>query len=494
MNFNQIPINLLTPGAFVEFDNSKAVRGLVNAASRILMVVPMLGAGSATANVPFQLASKADAMTKLGRGSIGADMVDALFAVTDTIEAWILPIADSGAGAQATGTITVTGPATESGTLSLYVAGVRVQVGVTNGDTAAVVASNMAQAINGNIDLPVTASAAGVVVTVTSRHKGVIGNDINLRLNFFPLDEKTPNGLSLAIVQVGAATAGAGSPDLAVGLAAIGETQYNTMICAFTDGTNMALLESELEQRWGPLYQNDGHGHVAVRGTVGSLNSWASTRNSPHINAWAVENDGSPTPVWRVAALAGTTCAYYLGIDPSRPLQTLRLPTMRAASAEKRFTRAERNNVLSYGLATMIVDAGGNVLIERGVTTYTQNASGMPDPSYRDIETMATLSALRFTFRARFLQRFPRCKLAKDGTQTADQNVVTPSILKDEAIALYLDWIDTGWTEGGEGFEQFKRDLRVEINANDPNRADFLLPPDLINQLRVMAAQIQFRL
>jgi phage tail sheath gpL-like len=34
----------------------------------------------------------------------------------------------------------------------------------------------------------------------------------------------------------------------------------------------------------------------------------------------------------------------------------------------------------------------------------------------------------------------------------------------------------------------------VERNAADPNRLDFLLPPDLINGFIVGAANIQFRL
>lgn len=489
MNFNQIPVNLLTPGAYVEFDNSKAVKGLVTAATRILLIAPKLSTGTAPADVPFQLSSKAAARTQLGIGSAGADMVNALFAVTDTIETWVLPIADAGAGTAATGTITVSGASIGAGTLNLYIAGTRVQVAVANAAASTVVASAINAAINEVADLPVTAEVAGSVVTLTSRHKGALGNDIDVRINYLPLEEKTPTGITIAIA---AMSGGAGDPSIATGLAAIGETQYTTVISPFSDSTNLGLLEAELSLRWGPLYQNDGHGHVAVRGSVGSLNSWASTRNSPHITAWAVEAAGSPSPVWRVAAVAGTTAAYYLGIDPSRPLQTLTLPTLLPASAEKRFTRAERNNVLSYGLATTIVNAGGGVQIERAVTTYTQNASGLPDPSYRDIETMATLSTLRFTWRARYLQKFPRCKLAKDGTQTADQNVVTPSVLKDEGIALYLDWVDAGLVEGGPALDQFKRELRVEINANDPNRADFLLPPDLINQLRVMAAQIQF--
>ena len=34
----------------------------------------------------------------------------------------------------------------------------------------------------------------------------------------------------------------------------------------------------------------------------------------------------------------------------------------------------------------------------------------------------------------------------------------------------------------------------VERNEGDPNRLDFLLPPDLVNQLRVIAASISFTL
>ena len=42
--------------------------------------------------------------------------------------------------------------------------------------------------------------------------------------------------------------------------------------------------------------------------------------------------------------------------------------------------------------------------------------------------------------------------------------------------------------------ELFKENLIVERNATDPNRLDVLFPPDLINQLRVFATLVQFRL
>lgn len=489
ISFNQIPVNLLTPGQYVEFDNSKAIGGLVNMPQRILMIAPMLAAGLAAANVPVQISNSADGINKLGRGSFGAAMVAALFAVTNDIETWLLPVADSGAGVQATGSIVVTGSPSAAGTLALYVAGNQVQVAVSAIDTPTTIAAAIAAAINANADLPVTATSAVGTVTVTSRHKGSLGNDIDLRLNYYPLSESTPAGIAVAIT---AMTGGSGDPSIATALSNIGATQYNTIIMAFNDATNLGLIETELDTRWGPMYQNDGHCHMGLRGTVGTINTFLSTRNNPHTTFWTLETGGEPMPLWVKAAMGGAIAAYYLAIDPARPLQTLAMPGLLPASAEKRFTRAERNNILSYGGATTIVDAGGNVIVERAVTAYTQNSYGIVDPSYRDVETMYTLSLLRYQVRARISQKFPRYKLANDGTQFAPgQAVVTPKIIRAELIALFLDWEDAGLVED---VDQFKADLLVGRNGTDVNRVDVLLPPNIVNQFRVFAAQIQFRL
>ena len=490
ISFNQIPVNLLTPGQYVEFDNSKAIKGLVNMPQRILLVAPMLSTGTGTANVPFQMDSLSNAITALGRGSIGAAMVSSLLSVTDTLETWVVPVADSGAGAQATGTVVVAGTPTEAGTINLYVAGTRVQVAASTTDTASSIATALAAAINANGDLPVTASSSSATVTVTSRHKGTLGNDIDLRVNYYPLSEKTPAGLSFTISAT--LTGGTGDPSIATALSNIGAAQYNTIIMAFNDDSNLTLMETELDARWGPLRQNDGHCHYGIRGTVGSINTKLSTRNNPHMLAWTAEVGGEPQPVWSKAALGGTLAAYYLAIDPARPLQTLAMPGRLPASTEKQFTQAERNNILSYGGATTVVDAGGNVLIDRAVTNYVTNSGGFVDPSYRDTETMYTLSYLRYSVRARIAQKFPRYKLADDGTQFAPgQAVVTPKIIRAELIALFMDWEDAGLVED---VDQFKADLLVQRNSTDVNRVDVLLPPNIVNQFRVFAAQIQFRL
>jgi phage tail sheath gpL-like len=68
---------------------------------------------------------------------------------------------------------------------------------------------------------------------------------------------------------------------------------------------------------------------------------------------------------------------------------------------------------------------------------------------------------------------------------------VTPKVIRAELIALFIQWMEAGLVEG---LAQFKKDLLVERNTSDPNRVDAIIPPDVINQFRVFAASLQFRL
>src|SRR4029077_12422361 len=114
------------------------------------------------------------------------------------------------------------------------------------------------------------------------------------------------------------------------------------------------------------------------------------------------------------------------------------------------------------------------------------------DPSWLDVQTPATLQYLVRTLRGAILTKFPRHKLANDGTHFgAGQAIVTPKILRAELVAQYATLESLGMVENIDAFKQF---LIVERDVVDPNRVNVLLPPDLVNQLRVFAALVQFRL
>ena len=74
----------------------------------------------------------------------------------------------------------------------------------------------------------------------------------------------------------------------------------------------------------------------------------------------------------------------------------------------------------------------------RETTTYQKNLYGQGDDAYELVPTLATLAALFRSQRHAITSKFPRHKLADDGTRFgAGQAIVTPKIIKAELVAQY---------------------------------------------------------
>lgn len=486
ISFNEVPSNSRVPFVAVEINNSNAQQGPALLAYRVLLIGQKTSGGAATADT-LQRVTTADAVaTAAGRGSLLHRMALAYFANNSSTETWIGVLADDGSGVAATGTLTFTGPATADGTLALYVAGVRVPVGVTSGMTATQVATAVVAAVTANTNLPVTAAASTGVVTVTAKNKGTAGNDIDLRLNYQD-SESTPAGLAVAVVDM---ASGATNPNLANLIAALGDQWFQVVAHPYTDSASLTAIEAEMASRYSASKMIDGMAVTSAVGTQAQLSTLGSGRNSPHSQIVAQPGDNPPAhPAEYAAAVAGVV-AYYAQIDPARPFQTLAVKGLLPPAEADLFTRDERNLLLFDGISTTVLGAGGVVQLERMVTTYQTNASGQDDTSYLSAETMFTLLYLRYSFRAQWTSRYPRHKLANDGTRVgAGQAVVTPSIGKAEALSWFQNMEELGLVED---FPAFKAGLVVERNGSNPNRLDFLLPPNLINQLVGVGASLQF--
>jgi len=482
--FNSIPSNMRVPLAYIEFSNERAVSGTAEMPYKILVLGQKLAAGAAAAEVPVRVTSADHAEALFGRGSMLAAMFKALKANNRYTDTWSIPVVDAAAGVAATGTVTLGGLPTAAGTLNCYIAGSRVRVAVASAATPASIATALAAAINADTSLPVTAAAADAVVTLTARHKGEIGNGIDVRVNYYQ-GEVLPAGLTAAVV---AMAAGAGNPDLANAIAAMGDEWYQAIIMPYTDAANLAILEAELDDRWNGVRQIEGFAWAAYRGNHAATGTFGGGRNSKHVSYMGTNISPMPPYLW--AAAYGAQAAAALINDPARPLQTLVLAGILPPAESVRWKLEERNLHLYDGVATHYVDAGGLVRIEREVTSYQKNAFGVEDPSYLDATTPATLGYLRYSLRARVTQKYPRHKLADDGTNFGPgQAIVTPSTLRAEFIALAKEWEQAGLVEN---IDQYKADMIVERDPNNPNRVNFLAPPDLVNQLRVFAAQMQF--
>ena len=211
VSFNTIPSTMRAPLFYAEMDNSKA--GTYQATYRALLIGQITNVLFPDVNKPTLISSLAQAKSKFGNGSQIAQMFDGYFENNTSVEVYALPISDPDSGAAARGTFTVSGTATAAGTLTLYIYDESVQVGIAEGDEAADVAESIAAAINADVDLPVTAEASEAAVTVTAKHKGIIGNDIILGLNRGgeANGEETPAGLTVTISDM---TGGSGNPDV----------------------------------------------------------------------------------------------------------------------------------------------------------------------------------------------------------------------------------------------------------------------------------------
>jgi phage tail sheath gpL-like len=421
-----------------------------------------------------------------GRGSMLHRMAIAWFAVNQSTDLWLGVLADDAAGVLATGTIAFTAAATGSGTMAFYFGAVRVPVGVTALDATTALATNTAAAINANPDLPVTATVTGSTVTFAFRHKGLVGNNYDARINYNP-GEVLPSGVALTITQLAGGTS---NPSLTNLFAIMSPLWFQIWAHPYIDAVSLAAIETELARRAGPMQAIDGLAITSAPGTLTQLATLGESRNS-QFSVIVGQSGANPlTPPMEFAAEVAGLVAFYGAQDPARPFQTLAMRNALPVAQSDVLDTLERNSLLFDGIATTKAVAVGVVQLDRIITTYQTNPSGQPDPSYLDANRPLTLLYLRYSFRV-FMSKYARHKLADDGTPIAvGQPIMTPSLGRAEALTWFNDNLELGLVQNPDAF---KANLVVTRSPQDRNRLDFLLPPKLMDQLIVVGAQIQFR-
>jgi len=478
---------------WVEVDPSKA--GLPVFRLPALLVGIKLTAGTAAVDVPIPVQSAALAEQYFGKGSHLTAVCKAFFKTNASQETWALPVAEP-TGTQATGTITVTTPATQAGVLDLYIAGQHVAVVVNPGEPVNTIATNIAAALTATPDLPVTALAAAAVVTLTCRWKGTSGNDISMTDTYYKGagGQERPTGLGITYNNP-TLTTGTGVPVFTNAISNLGEKEAEFVCLPFTDSASLLAWETEFgftdSGRWGWMRQKFGSIWTAYRGTYAACLTFGQGRNSPQVSAMAVE-PLVPSPTYEVAAAYTGKAARGYTNDPARPLQTLHLEGILPAPLEDRFIMSELNSLSLNGMATQRTESDNVPMIARETTMFQKNQYGYPDDAYTDATTLATLARLLRNQRQAVTSKWPRHKLANDGTRFgAGQAIVTPKSIKAELVAQYRIDEFNGLVE--DAFN-FKSNLIVERDSNDPTRVNVLYPPDLINGLRLFAVLAQFRL
>jgi len=142
------------------------------------MMTGLTGEAIAEVGQWYKLYSVNDARSLFGAGSVGALMAIQHFATCPELPLFMAPLpAPTGTGAQAAVfKMTVSGPATGSGILSIAVLDMQFAIGVIVGSTAASVTSALVAAFNANTDFPFVATIDNGDIVLTSKTTGPAGN------------------------------------------------------------------------------------------------------------------------------------------------------------------------------------------------------------------------------------------------------------------------------------------------------------------------------
>jgi len=495
ISFNNIPTTIRTPGIYTEIDNSRALQGLTANPHKVLILGQMTS-GSVAAATLQRITTATVADGYFGQDSVLGRMCRAFKNANPNTDLYAMALNSAG-GVQASGGIKFSialshnsGVVSTTGeTVNLMVAGIACPFTLTNAWSVTDVNSAAAAAINANAYMPVSASTTSAsALVLTAIQDGTLGNGIDIRFNYFDgQSDPTCFGDSAAIT---AMSDGSADPDYDAAWSIIENETFQYIVAPWNDNTNMTALDTELETRFGPLTDKQGIAITAKAGTAAALATWGDGKNSAFVTAMGTYK--SPTPAEEWAAVYAALLSYNLNVDPARPLHTLVLKGLLPPKNEDLFTRTERDLLLWDGISTFVVNSSGYPAIERAITMYQENATGAADASYLNVNTMATLAEIRYQYNVRMSNRFlvPRFKLADDTYPVQPgQKIATPKTVKQEIVALFVELRDAGLVEN---LEDFIDNLIVQRNSVDKDRVDVLLPPDLVNQFRILASKIQF--
>ncbi|EBJ3651708.1 phage tail protein, partial [Salmonella enterica] len=267
---------------YAEMDNSAANTARDSGAS--LLIGHASNDASIAVNSLVLVSSVDYARQICGAGSQLARMVGAYRKTDPFGELYVIAVPES-TGAAATVALTVTGEATETGTVNVYTGRTRVQAPVTSGDDAAAVAVSIKDAVNANPDLPFTATSEAGVVTLTARHKGLYGNEIPVTLNYYGFGggEVLPAGVNITVAS---GVKGAGAPALNDAVAAMGDEPFDYIGLPFNDTASVNTMATEMNDssgRWSYVRQLYGHVYTAKTGTLSELVAAGDQFNLQHI-------------------------------------------------------------------------------------------------------------------------------------------------------------------------------------------------------------------
>ena len=494
-SFETIPATVVVPGSYTEFSPNASIT--TPPRDHKVLLVGHIGSGSpeeANAGALRRVFSAAEVSSLYGANANLVPMAESAFRnrKSQPVEVWVYGIEDAG-GTIASGKVEVTAGTPADGTIVVRICRHTIRVKVASGETIDDVVTNIASAITTAPGLPFVGVADTVndEVNVLGTNAGTWGNRVQLTVNYYD-DETDFAGLTISTVELGD-TGGGGTAGVDSGtpyadcIAAMAGQQFDTVVLDTLADATVDLFEAEMLTRWGGVNQLDGHIFIASEGSQSDMLADGNARNSKHTTIIGAGTSPSAHFVWSSAV--GMADAAANQRDPARQRRGVVVDDLFAPTPSASPDYDERTALIPDGISTF-TNNKGQVVLERLVTTE-QTFLGVPTTRFRDLVKIRTLSAMRYEWNARIQLKYPNYKYGTVGENySAGQAVVTNDTLRAEAIQIGSEWVFKAWMDN---FDEFKDLVQAGEDPGDPDRANMILPPKIIRNLRVVASQISFR-
>jgi phage tail sheath gpL-like len=417
-----------------------------------------------------------------------AFLLEAVFRSSGTVPVYALPLDDDGSATSAEGELDFSGSSpSEDGTIAIGIAGRRITASVSSGDTADDVGQAVADAINANADLPVTAANSSGVVTVTVDWGGKSGDQLTMVQNPRATDE-LPAGVSLSLTDIGSSTGGTNNPDLSTALGNLGDTWYTDVVNPYLDSSSIDAIISEGDNRNDPIENRMFDAFTGYTDTNSNFQTELGNHNSQWITFVPVH--GSNTPAMEIAAVTAGLFAAKQQSNPGRPVKNLVLEGVQPGGNPNDLLYSTRNTTVSNGGSWTYDTAGGRVAIGDLVTTRTEDTNGAATDAWRFTIIIPNLQVKRYQVEQTYLQDpFARGVVLANGGPPGPTYGVTPNMVKSQAVQLVENWGELGISTE---IETIVENIQANIDGSNPGRINLLIPDTPSAGLRILAAKLEW--
>lgn len=466
------------PGSFVQIALGVGPRSPSTGAMKVLLVGNKTAAGTGAVATLYEAFGPDDAKALTGAGSELHLMAKAFFTANPTGSLYLVIVASAGTAAATTATFA--GTATSDGAVEVWVAGQRVVAPVLTGDAAAAVAATVRDAINAKPDLPVTATAAAGVVTVTARCAGPRGNRISFRSTLTSASGVTHTPVT------GYLTAGATMDDPQAALDAVAAVRFHLVVAPYFTSAELVKFRAFVDAAAVPITGKRGRFVAVSPETLATSITLSDAVNAPRGEiGWCEDPDSTPGEL--AAGLAGVITALRSS-DRAANLDGEVVPGARPQpSVDDWATSNEQNSALNNGL-TPLVTKRGALVIARSVTNYHLDASGNDDFSILDSHKVDVADFVGDVIEQNFATRFQGFKLAPHPTDESilAPNVATPVTVRDFLFGQLVEQENKLLVR----VEALAPQLVVELDPAVDGRLNADIPIDVIEHFHQLGARV----